>query len=92
MEIWMEQLMAFLQKHWQFTIIGCGLLIFIGALLNWRWVCEFDHRRVRPFAFDTLVHDFFGDQGYHFLMGISGTDHYFVWSGIFIFVINNGAL
>ena len=48
MEIWMEQLMAFLQKHWQFTIIGCGLLIFIGALLNWRWVCEFDHRRVRP--------------------------------------------
>ena len=66
MEIWMEQLMAFLQKHWQFTIIGCG------ALLNWRWVCEFDHRRVRPFAFDTLVHDFFGDQGYRFLMGISG--------------------
>lgn len=47
MEIWMEQLMAFLQKHWQFTIIGCGLLIFIGALLNWRWVYEFDHRRVR---------------------------------------------
>lgn len=47
-------------------------LIFIGALLNWRWVCEFDHRRVRPFAFDTLVHDFFGDQGYRFLMGISG--------------------
>ena len=41
-------------------------------LLNWRWVCEFDHRRVRPFAFDTLVHDFFGDQGYRFLMGISG--------------------
>ena len=72
MEIWMEQLMAFLQKHWQFTIIGCGLLIIIGALLNWRWVCEFDHRRVRPFAFDTLVHDFFGDQGYRFLMGISG--------------------
>lgn len=72
MEIWMEQLMAFLQKHWQFTIIGWGLLIFIGALLNWRWVCEFDHRRVRPFAFDTLVHDFFGDQGYRFLMGISG--------------------
>ena len=72
MEIWMEQLMAFLQKHWQFTIIGCGLLNFIGALLNWRWVCEFDHRRVRPFAFDTLVHDFFGDQGYRFLMGISG--------------------
>jgi hypothetical protein len=33
---------------------------------------EFDHRRVRPFAFDTLVHDFFGDQGYRFLMGISG--------------------
>lgn len=47
-------------------------VIFIGALLNWRWVCEFDHRRVRPFAFDTLVHDFFGDQGYRFLMGISG--------------------
>lgn len=54
----MEQLMAFLQKHWQFTIIGCGLLIFIGSLLNWRWVCGFDHRRVRPFAFDTLVYDF----------------------------------
>lgn len=52
--------------------LRCGLLIFIGALLNWRWVCEFDHRRVRPFAFDTLVHDFFGDQGYRFLMGISG--------------------
>ena len=29
-------------------------------------------RRMRPFAFDTLVHDFFGDQGYRFLMGISG--------------------
>lgn len=72
MEIWLEQLLAFLQKHWQFTIIGCGLLIFAGALFNWRWVCEFDHRRVRPFAFDTLVHDFFGAQGYRFLMGISG--------------------
>lgn len=53
--------MVFLQNHWQFTIIGCGLLIFLGALCNWRWVCEFDHGRVRPFAFDTLVHDFFGD-------------------------------
>ena len=72
MEIWMEQLMVFLQNHWQFTIIGCGLLIFLGALCNWRWVCEFDHGRVRPFAFDTLVHDFFGVQGYRFLMGISG--------------------
>ena len=30
------------------------------------------HRLRRPFAFDTLVHDFFGDQGYRFLMGISG--------------------
>ncbi|WP_444324607.1 Imm17 family immunity protein, partial [Phascolarctobacterium faecium] len=52
--------------------IGCGLLIFIGALLNWRWGCEYDHRWERPYAFDTLVHDFFGDQGYRFLMGISG--------------------
>ena len=72
MEIWMEQLMAFLQKHWQFTIIGCGLLIFIGALLNWRWACEFVLRRVRPFSFDTLVHVFFGDLVFRILKGISG--------------------
>lgn len=57
MEIWMEQLMVFLQNHWQFTIIGCGLLIFLGALCNWRWVCEFDHcfMRFSIFIFNVTI-------------------------------------
>ena len=35
-----EQITAFLQEHWNFVTLAIGVVILIGAILNWNWLCD----------------------------------------------------
>ena len=35
-----EQITAFLQEHWYITSVLIGVVILIGAIRNWNWLCD----------------------------------------------------
>ena len=35
-----EQITAFLQKHWYIASVLIGVVILIGAIRNWNWLCD----------------------------------------------------
>ena len=35
-----EQITAFLQEHWYIASVIIGVLILIGAIRNWNWLCD----------------------------------------------------
>lgn len=34
------KIMAFLQEHWRFAALVMGVLVLIGAVRNWNWLCD----------------------------------------------------
>ena len=36
----MKQITAFLREHWYFVTLVVGLVVLIGAILNWNWLCD----------------------------------------------------
>lgn len=35
-----EKIMAILQEHRDFITLAIGVLLVIGAILNWNWLCD----------------------------------------------------
>lgn len=35
-----EKITAFFQEHWYFVTLIVGVVILIGALMNWNWLCD----------------------------------------------------
>ncbi|MEI3363205.1 MAG: Imm17 family immunity protein [Oscillospiraceae bacterium] len=35
-----EKITAFFQEHWYFVTLIVGVVILIGALINWNWLCN----------------------------------------------------
>lgn len=35
-----EQITAFLQDHWYFVTLVVGVVLLIGAIMNWSWLCN----------------------------------------------------
>jgi len=35
-----NEIMFFLQKYWYFITLAMGILILIGAIKNWNWLCD----------------------------------------------------
>ena len=35
-----EQITAFLQEHWYLASVIFGVVILIGAIRNWNWLCD----------------------------------------------------
>lgn len=57
----MEKLMPVLEAHWQFAIIGVGLLFLLGGIFNWKWTWNPDGHR--PMGFNAWVYRTFGEKG-----------------------------
>ena len=34
------KIMDFLQEHWRFAALVMGVLVLIGAVRNWNWLCD----------------------------------------------------
>ena len=35
-----EQITAFLQEHWNWVTLIIGVVLLIGAIMNWNWLCD----------------------------------------------------
>ncbi len=35
-----EQMTVFLQQHWNWVTLILGIILLIGAILNWNWLCN----------------------------------------------------
>lgn len=35
-----KELTAFLQEHWCFITLFGGVVILVGAIMNWNWLCD----------------------------------------------------
>ena len=35
-----EKMTAFLQENWQFVTLAVGVVLLIGAIRNWNWLCD----------------------------------------------------
>ena len=35
-----KTILAFLQEHWYFVTLACWVLILMGAICNWNWLCD----------------------------------------------------
>ncbi len=35
-----EQITAFLQQHWDWATLMIGVVLLIGAIRNWDWLCD----------------------------------------------------
>ena len=35
-----EQITVFLQEHWNLLTLAVGIVLLIGTILNWNWLCD----------------------------------------------------
>ena len=35
-----QKIISFLQEHWYFVTLPFGILILLGAIMNWNWLCD----------------------------------------------------
>ncbi len=35
-----EKIMVLLQEHWYFVTLAVGVVILLGAIMNWNWLCD----------------------------------------------------
>lgn len=65
----MKTLLEFLKIHYQFVLIGVGLIIFISALRNWKWIINPTIGDKTRYAF---IFAMWGEKGYRVLIGLLG--------------------
>lgn len=65
----MDKVIEFLKQHYQFPVIGVGLLLLIGAIRNWKWVTEASLNEERKHYF---IFAMWGKEGYRTFVGIAG--------------------
>ena len=67
---WMERLSQFLSQHWQLLVIAAGVLVLLGAVFNWKWIC--DPRGSNPMGFLAFVYRNFGEKAHRVAVGVLG--------------------
>ena len=65
----MENKFEFLRSHFEYVLIAGGLLFFIGAILDWKWVSSATVGDKARYAF---IFEVWGEQGYRVFIGICG--------------------
>ena len=65
----MENICEFLSFHFEYVLIVGGLLILIGAILDWKWVSS---ATVGDKARHAFIFEVWGERGYRVLIGICG--------------------
>ena len=65
----MENIFEFLRSYFEYVLIAGGLLFFIGAILDWKWVSS---ATVGDKARHAFIFEVWGERGYRVLIGICG--------------------
>ncbi|WP_313529393.1 Imm17 family immunity protein [Anaerotignum sp.] len=59
-----------LRENWQFLVVAGGLLLLLGSIFRWNWVCgneSAEHKGLLHF-----IYIFWGEAGYRIAMGLLG--------------------
>jgi hypothetical protein len=66
----MEQLGELARQYWYVIVSGIGVLLFLGAVFNWKWALQ--HEGDRPLGCLFWVFSLFGAAGYRIAIGVTG--------------------
>jgi len=65
----MENLLELLKAHYQYVLIGGGLIFLIGAIRDWKWVYRATSGIRARHAF---IFEVWGEKGYRVFIGFCG--------------------
>ena len=65
----MDEVFEWLKAHYQYVLIAGGLLFLIGAIRDWKWVCQ---ATVGDKAQYVFIFEVWGEKGYRVFIGICG--------------------
>ena len=65
----MENIFEILRSHFEYVLMAGGLLFFIGAILDWKWVSS---ATVGDKARHAFIFEVWGETGYRVFIGICG--------------------
>ena len=65
----MENIFEFLRFHFEYVLIAGGLLFFIGAILDWKWISS---ATVGDKARHAFIFEVWREKGYRVFIGICG--------------------
>ena len=65
----MENIFEFLRSYFEYVLIAGGLLFFIGAILDWKWVSSATVGDKARYAF---IFEVWGEKGYRVFIGMCG--------------------
>lgn len=68
----MEDIFEYLKTHYQFVLIGFGLLVIIGSILRWNWILEPSGKMKNSFICSIII-DKWGENGLRGLNIFFGT-------------------
>ncbi|MDY6037680.1 MAG: immunity 17 family protein [Eubacterium sp.] len=58
----MENIFEYLKTHYQFVLIGFGLIVIIASILRWRWILEPSGKMKNSIIFSAII-DKWGENG-----------------------------
>lgn len=67
----MENIFEYLKAHYQFVLIGFGLILIVGSILKWKWILEPSGKMKNSFIFSIII-DKWGESGLRFIHIILG--------------------
>lgn len=68
----MENIFEYLKAHYQFGLIGFGLILIVGSILKWSWILEPSGKMKNSFIYSAII-DKWGEnglRGIHIFLGI----------------------
>ncbi len=65
----MDEVLEWLKVDYQYVLIVAGLLFLIGAIRDWKWVCQATVGDKAKYAF---IFEVWGEKGYRVFIGICG--------------------
>ena len=65
----MDEVFEWLKAYYQYVLIAGGLLFLIGAIRDWKWVCQVTVGDKAKYAF---IFEVWGEKGYRVFIGICG--------------------
>lgn len=65
----MDRVFEFLREHFEYVLMVVGLIFFIGALRDWKWIYRATSGDKARHAF---IFEMWGEKGYRVFMGLCG--------------------
>ncbi|MDO4764032.1 MAG: immunity 17 family protein [Flavobacteriaceae bacterium] len=82
----MESVFEYLKAHFEFVLIGFGLLVIIGSILRWSWILEPSGKMKNSFICSAII-DKWGENGLRAINIFLGT--LLIICGVLFLILGN---